>query len=189
MSWVDELKFWRFKSSKPQALAEIRERYEAFVLNHGELFENKIEELTRDDLEDFKHRKRKFKRIWLIVCGVLGLVTIAYIIDADYSFEATNSLFWLIIAVVGGGFMMMRQYNRTLDTKEKQVIQGVVTAKIIVTKGKEDDHGCYFEISLKEKIQVLPRQYVMCEVGDIVRIEVFSKDVLIKRKVFIRGKI
>ena len=49
--------------------------------------------------------------------------------------------------------------------------------------------GCYVEFSMKLIIHIMPEDYKILTLGDIVKMEMLSDDIYMRRKVVIEGKI
>jgi hypothetical protein len=84
--------------------------------------------------------------------------------------------------------MFLRQLTNALSLNRKRVVSGVDTSKMKLTKKRGQAAGCYFEISGRHKFQVWPGDYKDTELGDIVRIEMVTDDMLIRRVVVKVGK-
>ena len=182
---------WNWKSSSPNENQAIQERYAALAMQHGEIFENKIESLTDDDLLDIEARKLKLSITWYVGSGVaLGFVSAFILLSSPTILEIIFAIGLVAITVIGTRILLFRQLNEVLKSSEKRVIKGVITAKVIMrTKRKEIRNGCYFEISNTDKFQVWPDDYRKCDLGEIIRIEKLSEDIYIRPKVVKLGKI
>lgn len=171
----------------------IEESYKTLLRNGTDLFENSIQQISKEEIDILKQRKKRFNRNWLIAVLVIVVpITILAILSGSPftagNIEETIGLPFLVIGVLGYRYLRNRNYNAVLSCKEKQVIKGVVTNKHTVVKRKNDEEaGCFLELSLHMMVQVWPAEFKSVQVGDIVQIDVFSHDIGVKPNVIKRG--
>ncbi|MES1182108.1 MAG: hypothetical protein ABUL44_04865 [Flavobacterium sp.] len=182
------MKFWwqHWKTSTAEQRAEIQARYAAYASIYGELFEDKEVALTDEELEDVASRKSKFLRTWLIIfIAVMVFVSAALIFGyKGLKSEDYAGIVILVIGVLSFRAIKVGQFNNALKFREKRVVRGVITLKQMVK-----NEGCFVEFSRKLYIQILPEAFKTLSLGDIVRMEMLSDDVYMKRKVVIEGRI
>lgn len=178
---------FNWKSSPSQENKAMRKRYDAFLQQHGELYNDSVEPLTQADILDIEKRKRKLKKIWYFLLSLSGVIALAYLLFPPYSPEDMLNVVWLLGVVGVGGALLVRHFNNALKYNEKRVIKGVITAKVAMKY--DEDHGCYVEMSGREKFKISPKDYRKCELGEIISIEMLTDDATIKRKVVKLGKI
>jgi hypothetical protein len=175
--------FWKSKTMRENEAAQ--SRYKTFVEQQGELFEDKHEPLTQEDILDIEKRKRKLDKRCII--GLVAAITLAVfflVIDPtpDFVEEFGFVLFWGFI-IGGMRYIVYRQFNQALTSNKKRVVQGAITAKIYT------DYKYYFEMSNRIKVQARKRDYKNYKAGDILRIEMLSEDVYTNRKIVKMGEI
>ena len=90
----------------------------------------------------------------------------------------------LMMLIFGWRQIMMGYFDKAMKFKVKRLIRGVITSKQSLNK-----KGCFVEFSMKLIIQMMPGDYKILVLGDIVRMEMLSDDVYMKRKVIVEGKI
>jgi hypothetical protein len=167
--------------------------YTDLLQTGADLFENSTQEISQEEIDLLKHRKKKANRIWLILvlCFAVPFGILAILSGnpfAEGNLEETIGLPFLVIGIFGYRYLMNRNYNAILSCKEKQVLKGVVTNKHTVVLRKNDDEaGCFLELSLQMAVQVGYTEFKSTQIGDVVQIDVFSDDIAIKPIVTKRG--
>src|SRR5689334_14624394 len=137
---------WNWTSSSSQENDAIREKYNSFVQHHGELFEDKIEPLSEEDIGVLSKRKRNISTIWyvaMVIAVVICLVFVAFapIVKVSDAFYMT-----LFVSMIGlAGWMFLRQLRNALRSNEKRIVKGVITSKMMLNKDRKQRGGCYFE--------------------------------------------
>jgi hypothetical protein len=175
--------FWKSRTRRENEAAQ--SRYKTFVEQQGELFEDKKEPLTQEDIQDIERRKKRLDRHCLIgIVAVVALATFFLIITPtpNYVEDFGFVLFWGFI-IGGMRYIVHRQFDKALTANQKRVVQGVITAKIYT------DYKWYFEMSNKVRIQARKADYKKHRAGDILRIEMLSEDVYTNRKLVKLGTI
>ena len=169
----------------------VQQAYQTLLESGKDLFEDSVQQISQEEIETLKQRKKKANRTWLIVvlCIAVPLTVLAILSPpGEENMEEMIGLPFLVIGIFGYRYLMNRNYNAVLSCKEKQVLKGVVTNKYKAEKKKNDDEaGCFLELSLHCVVQVWHAEFKSVRVGDIVQIDVFSHDIGIKPIVTKRG--
>src|SRR5689334_12221780 len=98
-----------WSSSTPQENEVIKSRYATIVQERGELFEDKIEALTAEDLLDIGKRKRKVKVFWYPVIA-LGAAFAMFFLIRESDAPLWERLFFvsfIMLPAIGTGLIFM----------------------------------------------------------------------------------
>ncbi|CAN5559272.1 hypothetical protein BH10BAC4_BH10BAC4_20720 [soil metagenome] len=170
----------------------ILSKYEAYVKEHGELFEDGLVALTEADAVEARDRKRRFEKIfWMVFAAIAAFVVAALIFGRD---QLSSGNYLEIVGLIGAPlifrYTMVSEFNNALNRREKRVVKGVVTEKQMVEKNnRKGENGCFIVISGRSRFQVLPEVYKTLSLGDIIQTEMLSDDIYMKKKVTVIGKI
>jgi hypothetical protein len=175
--------YWKSSTEKEKAL--IRSRYEDYVKNHGHLFEDRITVIDPAEVEDIARTKRKYQRNLAILYAVLitGFGIAVYFGGLPKGADWIRLLI-LLVAPMIFGMMLIKKIERVLQYQEVRLVKGVITEKFMVEK-----KGCFIDLSLQLKLQIMPDDYKLISLGDIVTIQILSDDIYVRRKVTKTGNI
>lgn len=187
--------FGKRANDEKQLRASVVEKYKNLMQTKGDLFEMTVQPIGAEEIQTIKSRKQKaLRRIYFITTPVVALTI--FLISREPAEtrlqDPMEILEMLFVAILVGGwwYFTNRNFNRILNSREKQVIKGVLTDKIAaVDKRDSDDSAAFFEISLRELVQVNSRDYHKHELGDCLQIEILSEDIWINRKIVKTGNI
>jgi hypothetical protein len=172
-------------SSKPKEVTEIRNKYISYTERHGELFEDHTVPLTTDDIDGIVKKKRTFKIVWLTAFLITMAICISVVLfSKELELEDYGYMVVALFFVGSTGYMMLSHFNKSVsNSKGKRVIKGVVTDK------QMEERGCFLQLSLKLRLQIIPEDFRELNLGDIIRIESLSEDSNVRKKIANLGKI
>jgi hypothetical protein len=162
--------FGKRANDEKQLRASVVEKYKNLMQTKGDLFEMTVQPIGAEEIQTIKSRKQKaLRRIYFITTPVVALTIFLISREpAETRLQNPMEIFeMLIVATLVGGwwYFTNRNFNRILNSREKQVIKGVLTDK------------------------VNSRDYHKYELGDCLQIEILSEDIWINRKIVKTGNI
>lgn len=188
--------FYRKKAeSEAREHEAISARYREMRDTRGDLFEKSIQPISGEELVEIKIRKvNALRRIaFITVPFILFVGVLIWLEPAETRFANPMAIFEMalvFILIFGWVYFTNRNFNRILQTKEKEIVKGVITKKVVVEEKRDSETGAaFFELSLQEMVQVSSSDYRKYALGDCVQIEILSDDIHVKRKVFKTGEL
>jgi hypothetical protein len=151
------------KKKNRQLREQFMPQYEAFVQEHGTLFEEIQEPLNATEITYLRSQKKIFLG-FIILLGVLFLCLTFF----TWHTISTEDL-WAALFVPVLAFAFVWYFKDLKKATESGV--KVTTKGIVTNKRKPDDDTTMVEVSARKEIEIPISDYNTLEFGDIIKVE------------------
>ena len=145
---------------------EFQENYQRFILEHGDLFEEKM--IPMDEKDRKRVREFYFTFVGFLLVFTLGFFLLLYFKGVGTIGDLIYAVFFAIL-IIGGTIALQYAKYRIMTRNEKTVFRGVITGKKGTQKRNIDK--TVFRLSNREELNVIRKDHDKYECGDIVQIE------------------
>jgi hypothetical protein len=145
-----------------------RARYQQFVSEHGELFEENTAPMDDDD-------HKRVNSFFNAVTGFFSFFSIVFFLLLYFKWPDTmkDQIYSVFMAagIIGGFIWRFRAKKRMMTENVKTIIKGVITSK---KSRKNKRRNTAVQISNRKEIVFIEADYRKYMLGDIVRVELLD---------------